>query len=200
MTPQAEPEHQHGIILETDRLTLRRFTDTDADGRLLFELDSDPEVMRFIGPFRLPNVEAYRERIRTVWLPQCAAHPARGVWAMHEKATGEFCGWMFMRPATVYKFAAEAGWTRATDMELGYRLRRTAWGRGFATEAATELVRITLADPTATCIVSAALVPNRGSTRVMEKAGLRRIREFTIPGYADPLVMYAACREGCSPP
>jgi RimJ/RimL family protein N-acetyltransferase len=183
--------------LETERLRLHGFT--DADARLLLELDSDPEVMRYLGPPPTPTVEAYRERIRTVWLPYYAAHPARGFWAITEKATGEFAGWVFVRPATDYKFAAEAGWTRPTDMELGYRLRRAAWGRGLATEAAAELVRLTLADPAVTCVVAAALAPNRASTRVMEKVGMARVREFAIPGYADPSVMYARCRAGCTP-
>jgi RimJ/RimL family protein N-acetyltransferase len=187
-------------LRETERLRLRGFTDTDADARLLFELDSDPEVMRFIGPFGLPTVEAARERIRAVWLPYYASRPARGFWAVFEKATDQFLGWCFLRPATDYKFAAEAGWARATDLELGYRYRRAAWGRGFATEAATELVRLALADPVVTCVVAAALVPNRGSTRVMEKVGMACVREFAIPGFGDPAVMYAICRGGHAPP
>jgi RimJ/RimL family protein N-acetyltransferase len=186
------------IFLETPRLVLRRFTDIDADAELLVELDSDPEVMRHIGPFRFTAAE-YRERIRTAWLPHYA-RPARGCGAAHEKATGQFVGWFFLRPAPEYKFAAEAGWTRASDLELGYRLRRAAWGRGLATEAATELVRIALADPEVSCVVAAALVTNRASTRVMEKAGLSYVRDFAIPGYEDRSVMYAVCREGCSPP
>lgn len=187
-------------VLETDRLRLRGFADSDADAHLLFELDSDPEVMRFIGPFGLPTVEAYRERIRTVWLPYYAPHSARGCWAIVEKATDQFAGWVFLRPAVDYKFAAEAGWTRATDLELGYRLRRAVWGRGIATEAARLLMTRALADPAVTGVVAAALVPNRASTRVMEKLGLARVREFPVPGFADPLVTYAVCREGCSPP
>lgn len=185
-------------VLETARLRLRRFTDTDADAALVFELDSDPEVMRYIGPYRFPDVAAYRERIRTAWLPQ-GTHPYRGVFALEEKATGEFLGWIFLRPATAYKYAAEAGWTRDTDLELGYRLRRAAWGRGFATEAAKELIRLALADPDVTSVVAAALVPNRGSTRVMQKAGLAFVREFTTPDLADPHAVYALCG-GCEPP
>ena len=41
-------------------------------------------------------------------------------------ATGDFLGWFFLRPAPEYTFAAQAGWTRPTDVELGYRLRRAA--------------------------------------------------------------------------
>ncbi|MBN9117937.1 MAG: GNAT family N-acetyltransferase, partial [Planctomycetes bacterium] len=119
-------------MLETDRLRLRRFADTDADAELLFELDSDPEVMRYIGPFALPNAAAYRERVRAVWLPYYE-HPPRAFAAAFDKATGQFVGWFFLRPAADYKFATEAGWTRPGDLELGYRLRRAAWGRGLAT-------------------------------------------------------------------
>jgi RimJ/RimL family protein N-acetyltransferase len=155
--------------------------------------------MRYIGPYGLPTAEAYRERLRTYWLPYYAAHPGGGFWAAAEKATDEFLGWFFLRPSTDYKFAAEAGWTRASDLELGYRLRRAAWGRGLATEVATALVALALADPAVTAVVAAALVANRGSTRVMEKAGLTRVREFAAPGLADPLVTYARSRDGRPP-
>ena len=185
--------------LETERLRFRPFTDSDADAELAFELDLDPEVMRYIGPFVLPDVAAYRERIRTAWLPQDVG-PARGVRAAIEKATGAFVGWIFLRPANLYKFAAEAGWTRETDLELGYRFRRAAWGRGFATEAAAALVKLALADPEVTAVVAAALVTNRGSWRVMEKVGMKRVREFPIAGYDDPLVTYALARAGEKPP
>ena len=43
-----------------------------------------PEVMRYIGPFGLGSVAAYRERIRTNWSTYYSAHPARGVWAAIE--------------------------------------------------------------------------------------------------------------------
>lgn len=186
------------VVLETDRLVLRRFTEDDAP--LVFDLDSDPEVMRYVGPFTLPTVEAYRDRIRDAWIPTYATHPQGGALAAVEKATGGFLGWVFFRPATAYKFAREAGWTRDTDMELGYRLRREHWGKGFATEGSLAVVERGLADPTVTCVVAAALVTNRASTRVMEKCGLVRVREFVLPGFDDPSVVYARCRAGCEPP
>ena len=187
------------LLLETERLALRRFTDTDADAELLFELDSDPEVMRYIGPVPLPDLAAYRERLRTYWVPHYA-HPPRAFAATFEKATGQFIGWFFLRPSTDYKFATEAGWTRSTDLELGYRFRRAAWGRGFATEAAAALVKSALADPDVTAVVSAALVTNRASWRVMEKIGMTRDREFPIAGFGDPLVTYVLRRASGNPP
>ena len=194
--------NEDAVILETERLTLRRFTDTDADAALLVELDSDPEVMRYITPAGGPpplGVAEYRERIRTAWIPHYAK-PGRGCGAAFEKATGRFVGWVFLRDATQYRFAAEAGWTRPTDLELGYRLRREAWGKGYATEASAEFVRRALADPDVTCVVAAVLATNRASWRVMEKLGMSRVGDFRAPGFAEPVLTYAVCRDGCRPP
>jgi RimJ/RimL family protein N-acetyltransferase len=188
-----------GVPLETERLLLRGFEGTDDDCRFLFELDSDPEVMRYLGPYRMPNVEAYRERFQTKWLP-FYTDPAHGFWAAIEEETGEFAGWFFLRPSNDYLYAKEAGWHRPTDLEVGYRLRRAVWGRGLATEASTLLVRRGLAEPDTTSIVSSTLVTNRRSWRVMEKVGMQRIREFTIPVCEDAAVMYAICKNGCEPP
>jgi RimJ/RimL family protein N-acetyltransferase len=193
MTTLSDP----AIVLVTPRLVLRRFADTDAEAQLLFDLDSDPAVTRYTGPGHASLAE-YRAKIRDQVLPYYAAHPARGFFAAVED--GAFIGWFALRPATDYRYAREAGWTRTSDIELGYRLRCSAWGRGLATEASAALVRLAFTDSKVTSVVSAALVPNRASTRVMEKIGMTRIREFAIPGYDDLSVMYALCREGCSPP
>src|SRR5262245_1248421 len=140
--------------LLTDRLSLRDVTEADAE--LLLELDSDPEVMRYIGPRPADDVSWYLDRIRTVQIPW-QAHPWHGVRLVFDRASNEFLGWVFIRPATAYKFAAEIGWIRRDEVEVGYRYRRSAWGRGIATEAATPLVRIALADPATTAVVGCAL-------------------------------------------
>ena len=186
--------------LETPRLSLRRFADSEADGRLLVELDSDPEVMRYIGPTGLTTVEAARELIRGRIIPSCVAGTPRGGWAAHLKPAGEFIGWFFLRSAPASLLAAEAGWTRPTDLEVGYRLRRAAWGRGLATEGASLLVERGLVDSTITCVLGMASAANLASCRVLEKCGLVRYREFVTPRFADPEVLYARCRDGCAHP
>src|SRR5947199_2556071 len=130
--------------LLTDRLILRDITEADAE--LLFDLDSDPEVMRHIGPRPAADVESYRDRTRTVYVP-LQAHPWHGVRIVLDRGSGEFLGWVFIRPATGHMFAREIGWTRPDEVEVGYRYRRSAWGRGVATEAARPLVQLALADP-----------------------------------------------------
>jgi RimJ/RimL family protein N-acetyltransferase len=83
------------------------------------------------------------------------------------------------------------GWTSPAEVEIGYRYRRCAWGRGIATEAATPLVQAALADPATTAIVACAQSGNAASLRVLEKLGLRRAGEVTLPGSAELLVKLA---------
>jgi RimJ/RimL family protein N-acetyltransferase len=176
------------VFLETARLILRQFTEDDA--RLLFELDNDPEVTRYVGPRRLFEVEAYRADIRDRFLPYYARYEGLGFWAAVEKASGEFLGWFCLRPGLDYRFAKEAGFQEG-EVELGYRLRRSAWGKGYATEGSRAVVRNALAGPAPVRVVASALVPNRASTRVMEKLGMGRLREFALPGFDVPGVVYA---------
>src|SRR3954453_22838779 len=116
--------------LLTGRLILRDITEADAG--LLFDLDSAPEVMRHIGPRPAPDVAAYRERTRAVYVP-FQAHPWHGVRVVLDRASSAFLGWVFVRPATDSKMAREVGWTRPDEVEVGYRYHRAAWGCGLAT-------------------------------------------------------------------
>ena len=184
-------------VLETDRLALRQFTDADAP--LLFALDSDPEVMRYIGPqYALPDAAAYRDRIHTYFRPYYATGPDFGFWAAEEKATGAFVGWFHLRPALDYRFAREAGY-RAGEFDVGYRLVRAAWGKGYATEVTRALVRRGFAHPAVAAVVAVALVGNRASCRVLEKCGLRKVAEVPLPDFDMPGAKYAVTRGEFAP-
>jgi RimJ/RimL family protein N-acetyltransferase len=173
--------------LLTDRLVLRDIAEADAE--LLFDLDADPEVMRYI-PWRAPDVAWYRDRIRAVHLPQ-QAHPWHGVRIVIDRAGGEFLGWVFIRPATDSKSALELGWSQPGEEEVGFRYQRSAWGRGVATEAATPLVKIALADPATTAVVACALSGNKRSLRVLEKLGLARVGEVILSDASESIVKLA---------
>ena len=183
-------------LLETDRLVLRRFTEDDAP--LLLALDRDPEVMRYVGPYGLPDEAAYRERIRTYFLPHYDLGGQYGFWPAEEKATGAFVGWFHLRPAADYRFAREAGF-QSGEHDIGFRLVRAAWGRGYATEVSRALVRRAFADPAVAGVVACVLVGNRASCRVLEKTGLRRVSEFPLPGFDIPAAKYAVTRAGYDP-
>jgi RimJ/RimL family protein N-acetyltransferase len=115
--------------LTTARLILRRFTEYDVD--LLVELDGDPGVIQFLtGGAATP-----REEIENEVLPAFLRYYERtdgyGFWAAVEKDSGDFIGWFHLRPDP--KEASE-------DPELGYRLRSSAWGQGYATEGSRALI------------------------------------------------------------
>jgi len=175
-------------FLDTDRITLRQFTDDDAP-RLL-ALDGDPEVMRYCGPYGLPNEAAYRERIRNYFQPYYAKDSRFGFWAAVERASGQFIGWFHLRPARDYRFAREAGY-RDGDYDIGYRLVQAAWGKGYATEVSRALVRRGFAEPEVRAIVAVVLIGNLASCRVLEKLGLDRVGEFPLPGFEMSAAKYA---------
>jgi RimJ/RimL family protein N-acetyltransferase len=174
--------------LLTDRLILRDVTEADAE--LLFDLDSDPAVMRYIGPRPAPDVAGYRERTRTVYVP-IQAHPWHGVRIVLDRIGGEFLGWVFVRPAIASRYARELAWTRPDEVEIGYRYRRAAWGRGIATEAAMPLLHIALADRATTAVVACARADNAGSLRVLQKLGLEPVGEVMLPETSEPTVKLA---------
>ncbi|GAB2774953.1 GNAT family N-acetyltransferase [Amycolatopsis magusensis] len=156
-----------GTYLETERLTLRRITESDAP--LLVELDSDPEVMRYLTG----GVPTSLDRVKTHFLPRMLEHPKRnpgyGFFIAHEKATGEFLGWFHLRPDLD---------APADVPELGYRLRRAAWGKGYATEGSRALIEKAFTELGAKRVFAGTMAVNQGSRRVMEKAGLRYVRTF----------------------
>jgi RimJ/RimL family protein N-acetyltransferase len=176
------------VFRQTQRLILRQFTEDDA--ALLFELDSDPEVMRFIGPRPHNDLDGYRGHIRDRLLPQYEKDEGCGCLAILDKAGGEFLGWVFLRPALQHRMAGDVGF-REGELELGYRLRRSAWGKGIATEASRAVLDHTFAAPGLVRVVALALVGNVASTRVMEKVGLKKDRQVALPGYDQPAVVYA---------
>ena len=157
------------IVLETARLRLRRFTAADLDR--LVELDSDPEVMRWIS-YGVPTPrERYEREILPRWFAQYEATPQLGYWAAETRDDGRFVGWFHLRPDRI-----DAG-----EQEIGYRLRRAAWGRGYATELGRALVAHGFERVGAPVISARALRDNAASRRVMEKCGLSHERDFTWP-------------------
>lgn len=81
----------------TNRLILRDVTEADAEQ--LFELDSDPEVLRYVGTRPAHDVAWYRDRTRNVHLP-AQGHAWHGLRIVLDRYLGEFLGWVFIRPAT----------------------------------------------------------------------------------------------------
>jgi RimJ/RimL family protein N-acetyltransferase len=160
------------VILETDRLRLRRLTEADAD--LLFELDSDPAVMRFVNG----GVPTPRVMIEQSILPRFVRSSERGdgcgVWAAQEREGDAFVGWF-----SLYR---RDGRTSGQPDELGlaYRLRRAAWGKGYGTEVSRALIRRAFERMPVARVFATTYEDNVGSRRVMEKCGMTLVRRYRM--------------------
>ncbi|WP_236242583.1 GNAT family N-acetyltransferase [Streptomyces sp. CC228A] len=156
-------------FLETGRLVLRPFTDTGADAAHVYALHNDPEVMRFINGGRPTSRAAVRERTMPALLRDHPGLGTRGYWAAEEKHGGAFVGWFEFRPLD------DLGAT----VELGYRLTRSSWGRGYATEGSRALIGKGFGDLGVDRVTANTMAVNSRSRRVMEKCGLSFLRHFT---------------------
>lgn len=158
---------------ETERLSLRAFTPADLDH--LVALDNDPEVTRFLNGGRPTSRAAVRDRVlpRLLHDHPCWAtrgYTTRGYWAAWERATDTFLGWFEFRPVEE---------DSAAVVELGYRLNRSAWGHGYATEGAVALIHAGFTARGVERVTANTMAVNTRSRRVMEKAGLSLVRRFT---------------------
>ena len=193
------------VYLSTERLTLRRFTANDLDD--LVDLDSDPAVMFYVTGGRATPRAEMRDVNLPWWLAYYDQHEGFGFWAAISSAgvssggvsvagAGPFLGWFHFRPDPD---GPRSDGTRA-GVELGYRLRRSAWGMGYATEGSRALIRKGFTELSVDRVFAETMAVNIASRRVMEKAGLSYIRTFhadwpdKIPGDEHGDVEYALTR------
>lgn len=157
------------VLLDTERLILRRFTADDADN--LVGLDGDPEVMRFLTGGNATPRDVIEADILPRFLRYDERLPGFGFWAAIDRATGDFVGWFSLRTLD------EEHPGKAT---LGFRLRRAVWGQGYATEGVRALIRLGFTALGVRRVVATTYQDNLASRRVMEKAGMRLSRTFRL--------------------
>lgn len=155
------------IFLETDRLILRRFTESDVDN--LVELDGDPEVLRYINGGTATPRAVIQDEILPRFLHYYDRYDGFGYWAAIERSTGAFLGRFCLHP--------DEG-CGSDIAALGYRLRRAAWGKGYGTEGARALIRKGFTELGVRRIVAMTYEHNIASRRVMEKVGMRLVRTY----------------------
>ena len=156
------------LLLKTERLILRELQLSDAQG--MFELDSDPEVHKYLGNKPVKNIE---ECIKTIELVRKQYHEnGVGRFAMIEKTTGNFMGW------TGIKFITEPINNNVNFYEVGYRIIQKYWGNGYATESTKASLDFAFNQLNANEVYGITNVENLKSARVLEKCGLKIIGNF----------------------
>jgi RimJ/RimL family protein N-acetyltransferase len=157
--------------LESERLYLRRATLDDEE--LFFALDSDPEVMRYIGDGSIVTDRkqaraALAERV-LVWYERA---PGLGLWVCCSREGGRAIGWFCLKECSLSYYDGDRLEPAGSHVELGYRLLRADWGRGYGSEMARALVAYGFDCLRLSEIVAVVLPENRASVRVIQRAGL----------------------------
>jgi len=149
--------------LETARLRLLPLVAADLPD--LIRLDSDPEVMRYVGsPPGVKTPEETEARARTrIREAEEALHEPLGFWRVEGRADRVFHG-----------VGALIRMPTGEDVELAYRLVRSAWGQGIATEAAAALAAHALRGLGLSRLVAVTYPDNLASQRVLDKLGFER--------------------------
>lgn len=138
---------------------LREFTENDAV--LLYELDQDPEVMSYINGGMCTPMTDIVTRTLPIFLAYHKLGSEYGYWAAIERHDGACIGWFQFRPAPV-----------GDDIEIGYRLKKAAWGKGYATEGCRALIYHGFTRLGVRRVVATVVDGNAASIRVLIKSGL----------------------------
>lgn len=161
------------VVIETERLLLRTFTELDAP--LIYELNLDPDVTRYTHD-PVKDLAHATEILEKTIIPQYALYN-HGRWAVHLKPTLEFLGWCGLK----YR-------TEINEIDLGYRFKKEFWGKGFATEAAYASIKYGFEKVGLQRIVGRAEIDNISSWKVLEKCGMTYIGDEEVDDY--PVKIY----------
>ncbi len=160
------------IQLETDRLFLKQMCAADAPG--MFELNSDEEVTRYTGDGAFRDIEQVDEFIRNY--DQYEKYKM-GRLNIFLKTTGENIGWCGL------KFHANENL-----VDLGYRLHKRHWGKGYATEASIASLNYGFNTLHLAKIIAHAMEANHASIKIMKKLGMQYVKNIELHG--EPCVVY----------
>src|SRR5437868_13197224 len=156
------------VMFETDRLLVREYVEDDAEA--FFRLNTDPEVLRFVPDKALVNVEQARQILIDHPIADYRKHGfGRGACIL--KSSGEQIGFAGL------KYLEELG-----EVDVAFRLMRSHWGQGLASEAALASVRFGFADLGLKRIIGLVMPENIASVRVLEKTGLRYVETVMFWG------------------
>ena len=146
----------------------------------------DAEVMRFsdAGPLNEAEVAHWlREQVEAYSLSQTF-----GRWAICEKLAGQVIGYIGL--------TQDEGRTAEREAELGFRLVRRSWGRGYATEAAQAVVVDAFGADKVDRLIGIVDPHNGASVRVLQKLGMSYARPISFEGYDYPDHLYVLDRPG----
>jgi RimJ/RimL family protein N-acetyltransferase len=147
------------MIIETERLILRKFNIDDAEAVL--EFNSNPEVIKYTGDELVKSLERANEIITEIWFSDYEKY-GYGRWAVIYKPNNKVIG-----------FAGLKYLSEFDETDIGFRFLPEYWNKGIATEASKPIIEYGFKNLGLKRIIGVAMPDNIGSCRVLEKIGLR---------------------------
>ena len=155
--------------IETERLVLRDWRETDWDE--FFRVTNTLAVMRWLGGL-LDEAGRTKQRDR---VETCRANNGFCFWLVERKEDGAILGFCGLKRADA------PGSTVTGEMEVGWRLREDAWGKGYAKEAAIAAIDAGFDRFGAEEIVALTVRDNQASWGLMKRLGMRRREDLDYP-------------------
>ena len=153
-------------IHNSNRLSYQLMNANDA--QLLFELDQDPAVMKYINGGK-PTT---KEDIENIYIPRVVSYTNTskgwGLWKVTVNQSHEFIGWILVRPMDFFSDQPQL-----ENLELGWRFMKKSWGNGYATEAAQHIMSVLIKNRSATQFSAIVVSDNLASISIIKKMGMR---------------------------
>lgn len=148
------------------------------DKQALFELDQDPEVMKYIT-----GKVTTMDEIESVFIPRMLAYrnPEKGwgIWQVNVTETDEYIGWIIARPMHFFSDTPEYD-----NLELGWRFKQLSWGKGYGSEAAKAIMEALIEQRGYNYFSAIAHPENQASINIMKKLGMQFVKKDI---HKDPL-------------
>ena len=167
-------------IIQTRRLSLQPLAPEHKDA--LYELDSNPDVMKYIftgNPLTAEESTMVFDHLRSI--PQSS--DGLGCWVGYDG--DEFVGWWVLAPqqegqeeASSERRNSDTSTSSSSRVEIGMRVAPKYWGQGYAKEGLRALIKYSLEDYGADEVYGETMDVNTGSRVTMAKCGLKHVRTW----------------------
>ncbi|MFY0672751.1 MAG: GNAT family N-acetyltransferase [Bacteroidia bacterium] len=154
------------VLFSSERLNLREIGIDDASW--FYKLNQDSEVMQFTGDVSFNSITETEEFLKSYIT--CYAKTRMGRWAISLKSNNEIIGWCGLK---LHKNG---------EVDLGFRIFKHQWGKGYATEAAKASIEFGFSQLNLRSIIANHQEDNKASKRVLEKLGFKQHRSFLENG------------------
>ena len=164
-------------VKNTRRLKFDLMNENDVD--LLFNLDQNKEVMRYVNGGKNSTID----EIKNILLPRMLSYSNQekgwGLWKVTELTSDQFIGWILIRPMGFFTDSPQFN-----NLEMGWRFFQKSWGQGFATEAAEQIKNTLISQGTVKKLTALAFEENLASINIMKKIGMTFLKKEI---HKDPL-------------